>query len=144
MSWSSDASPSRHWLSRRRTALPPTLCATLGATTLAACVSGPNFIAPASPPDGGFAAAPLPNLDHGDQRLDSGHGSRAEWWKMLSSPHLDALEDRAGVSCRPSLTTWWVRRSPMLSILPAAFADPSSGNAHWRTMPHASWKVMTV
>lgn len=98
MSWSSDASPSRHWLSRRRTALPPTLCATLGATTLAACVSGPNFIAPASPPDGGFAAAPLPNLDHGDQRLDSGHGSRAEWWKMLGSPHLDALEDRAGLA----------------------------------------------
>ena len=63
--------------------------------TLTACVSGPDFVAPASPPVTRYTTVPLPNLDRGDPRLDTGRGPQAEWWTLLGSARLDALEARA-------------------------------------------------
>jgi len=66
------------------------LPAALAALGLAACVAGPNFVTPAAPRAAQYTAAPLPNLESGEQRLDGALVEPAQWWTLLHSPNLDS------------------------------------------------------
>ena len=73
-----------------------------GLTTmsLAACVTGPDFVVPASPPATRYTSAPLANLDGRDLQVNTGDGPPRQWWTLLGSERLDALEARALASNR--------------------------------------------
>src|SRR5450631_1578892 len=60
------------------------------AASLAACVAGPNFVAPAAPAAGRYSADPLPNLAGSDSTPDSALAAPAQWWALLNAPRLDS------------------------------------------------------
>lgn len=89
MSWSIEARGSK----MPRAALP--IAAACTAAMLSACVAGPDYVAPATPGTSRFTSAPVPNLESGEQRLDSSQAPAAEWWTLLQSPRLDAVVHQA-------------------------------------------------
>src|ERR1700722_1847524 len=62
----------------------------MAALGLAACVAGPDFVAPAAPRPAQYTAVPLPNLESGEQRLDGALAEPEQWWTVLHSPSLDS------------------------------------------------------
>jgi NodT family efflux transporter outer membrane factor (OMF) lipoprotein len=68
---------------------------------LAACVVGPNFHAPATPPDQGYAMAG-DDANIGPSRAAIGEKVVAEWWTLFHSPALDQLM-RQAVAGNPTL-----------------------------------------
>src|SRR6202167_6842662 len=84
MSWSNSCSPRRV---RIVTSLAPV--AALSAA-LAACMAGPNYVAPAAPKSTTYTVDPLTNLRGSPSKLDSAIAGPGEWWSLLDSTRLDA------------------------------------------------------
>jgi len=68
---------------------------------LAACVVGPNYHTPASPPDAAYSMAG-DDANIGPTRAAVGDKVVAEWWTLFHSPQLDQLM-RQAVAGNPSL-----------------------------------------
>jgi NodT family efflux transporter outer membrane factor (OMF) lipoprotein len=66
------------------------LTAAVLSSSLAACVAGPNFVAPAAPVAASYTADPLPNLAASDSTPDSTLAAPAQWWALLNAPRLDS------------------------------------------------------
>ena len=60
-----------------------------GLASLAGCVAGPNFVAPAAPGAASYSADALPNLAAADITPDSALAAPGEWWSLLNSERLD-------------------------------------------------------
>jgi len=79
------------------------------AAALSGCAAGPNYRKPDSPPDAGYAPAPLPEVSasapiHGGeaQHLIAGRDLPFEWWQLFQSRALNALVERA-LKANPSI-----------------------------------------
>jgi NodT family efflux transporter outer membrane factor (OMF) lipoprotein len=79
------------------------------AVVLAGCAVGPDFQTPPPPVVGSYTASPLPGQTvesptggGAAQQLDFTKQLSAQWWKMFSSPELDALIAQ-GLTKNPSL-----------------------------------------
>src|ERR1700676_2761916 len=59
-------------------------------SSLAACVAGPSFVAPAAPVAASYTADPLPDLAASDSTPDSAVVEPAQWWALLNAPRLDS------------------------------------------------------
>lgn len=73
---------------------------------LGGCAVGPNFVRPAAPEGKALTSQPLPEstvvADGKAQRLAAGERVAADWWRLLSSPQLDAIVVEA-IAKNPSL-----------------------------------------
>jgi NodT family efflux transporter outer membrane factor (OMF) lipoprotein len=65
----------------------PALSAALLTAALCACVTGPNFVAPADSSPGRYTSAPLPHLDSPEQAAPD---PSSPWWLALNCAPLDA------------------------------------------------------
>ena len=75
----------------------------LAATSLAGCMVGPDFSAPARPTEQTYLAQSVTDLGFRapgelQQRVGLGGKLRADWWTLLQSPELDRIVERALVN----------------------------------------------
>jgi len=71
----------------------------------AGCTVGPDFARPAAPTEGRYTAEggrPTAIADRRQQQFTTGRPVAGDWWRLLGSPALDALVDRA-IAMNPGL-----------------------------------------